>query len=92
MFFGLWLIPMGVCVLRSGSMPRPSAGCSSPAASATCSAPSLRYVVPDADALAASLAIPASVGEFWMIGYLLLRGLGRRDPTPVRPAVAATGG
>ena len=26
LFFGLWLIPMGSCVLRSGWMPRPSLG------------------------------------------------------------------
>lgn len=36
-FFGLWLIPMGWLVLRCGLMgPGCSAGCSSPAASATC--------------------------------------------------------
>lgn len=30
--------------------------------------------------------LPASIGEFWMIGYLLFRGLGRR--TADEPAAA----
>ncbi|GIE81865.1 hypothetical protein Aph02nite_78150 [Actinoplanes philippinensis] len=67
-FFGLWLIPMGTAVLRTGWMPRPlgwvliigGAG----------------YVL-HAFAGFEPLTVPASIGEFWMIGYLLFRGVRR---------------
>ena len=93
LFFGLWLIPMGVCVLRSGTMPRALGWLLIGGGAGYVLSAVTAYVVPDADAIAAVLVIPASVGEFWMIGHLLLRGLGRRDDAaPVRPALAATGG
>ena len=47
LFFGLWLIPMGTCVLRSGWMPRHSAGSWSAAVGYVISA-FTRYLVPDA--------------------------------------------
>jgi hypothetical protein len=39
-----------------------------------------------------SLALPATVGEFWIIGYLLLRGIPTlwttaRPPTPTRGSI-----
>jgi hypothetical protein len=36
------------------------------------------YLAPDAPGVADALTVPASVGEFWMIGYLLVRGVNRR--------------
>lgn len=91
-FFGLWLVPMGVCVLRSGSMSRPLGWLLVGGGVGYVVSALAAYVVPDVDVLAAALTIPASAGEFWMIGYLLLRGTGRRDASPVRPTVAAMGG
>lgn len=44
--------------------------------------PFITYLV-DAGAIAAILVVPATVGECWMIGYLLVRG--------VRTAVTAAG-
>lgn len=78
LFFGLWLIPMGWCVLRSGWLPGALgwllvAGGVGYALSAF-----LRYLAPDAQLVAEALAYPASIGEFWMVGYLLVRG-GRRQ-------------
>ncbi|GIM90837.1 hypothetical protein Ato02nite_026300 [Paractinoplanes toevensis] len=65
-FFGLWLIPMGQAVLTTGWMPRPLgwiliAGGVGYAVSA--------FVPSDL------LAVPASIGEFWMVGYLLVKGV-----------------
>jgi hypothetical protein len=91
-FFGLWLVPMGLCVLRTGSMPRPLGWLLVGGGAGYVLSSFASYLVPDVDALAAVLVVPASVGEFWMIGYLLLRGMGRRSGDPVRPAVAAMGG
>jgi Domain of unknown function (DUF4386) len=36
------------------------------------------YFAPDAGIVADALTFPATVGEFWMIGYLLVRGVNRR--------------
>lgn len=80
LFFGLWLVPMGVAVPRSGWAPR-SLG-------VLLVAGGVLYVLsafvaaalPTASgAVATALAVPATVGEFWMIGWLLVRGL-RRGP------------
>ena len=38
---------------------------------------------------AEALAVPASVGEFWMIGYLLIRGVRRVDAP--RPELVTSG-
>jgi len=37
----------------------------------------MMYLVPDAPAVAEALAYPATVGELWMVGYLLIRGVRR---------------
>ena len=34
-------------------------------------------LAPGAGAVSSALTVPASVGEFWMIGYLLVRGVRR---------------
>jgi len=78
LFFGLWLIPMGICVLRSRWMPRPLGLILVAGGVGYILSAFVRYLVPDVGALADILAIPASVGEFWMIGYLLFRGVNRQ--------------
>jgi hypothetical protein len=65
-FFGLWLIPMGTAVLRTGWMPR--------ALGWVLIAGGVGYVV-NAFVGFDPLTIPASIGEFWMIGYLLFIGV-----------------
>ena len=72
-FFGLWLIPMGYAARRSEAMPRTlgmilmvgGVGYIAGAFADTLGAP--RSVVD-------VLPLPATVGEFWMIGYLLIFG------------------
>lgn len=75
-FFGLWLIPMGRAILASGRMPT--------ALGWTLIAGGIGYVasavvaVGYADTptwLVGALTIPATVGEFWMIGFLLVVGV-----------------
>ena len=75
LFFGLWLIPMGTCVLRSGWMPRPLGWILVGGGVGYVVSAFTRYLVPDATVVTDALAYPATVGEFWMIGYLLVRGV-----------------
>ena len=78
LFFGLWLVPMGWLVLRSRWMPEPLGWILIGGGVCYVVSPFVQLIAPDAGALADALAIPASVGEFWMIGYLLIRGVNQR--------------
>lgn len=89
LFFGLWLIPMGWCVLRSGWMPRALGWILVGGGVGYMLSAFVRYLVPDAHVVAEALAYPASVGEFWMVGYLLLRGVRRRAPDEASPTLHA---
>ncbi|GAA3342937.1 DUF4386 domain-containing protein [Amorphoplanes nipponensis] len=86
LFFGLWLIPMGWCVLRSPGMPRLLGRVLVAGGVGYLLSPFLEYLVPQAAALADVLTLPATVGEVWMVGYLLVRGLPAPAPTAVLPA------
>lgn len=77
-FFGLWLIPMGLAALRSGWTPRPLGWTLVVGGVGYLLSAFVNYVSPSAGPAADSLIVPAAVGEFWMIGWLLLRGLRRR--------------
>ncbi len=94
LFFGLWLIPMGWLVIRSGYMPRPLGW--------LLIGGGLGYVT---SVIASSLAlgdssvvyaftVPATVGELWMVGYLLTKGVSDRAsvaaPPTADPHVALT--
>ncbi|MGB3828232.1 MAG: DUF4386 domain-containing protein [Ornithinimicrobium sp.] len=83
LFFGLWLIPMGWLVLRSGSMPRPLGWILIGGGIGYVFVAFVAQLAPGATTVADLdlLSLPASIGEFWLIGYLLLVGV-RRNPTP----------
>lgn len=78
LFFGLWLIPMGWCAARSTFAPHLLGW--------TLIVGGIGYVLSgfvdvltaDASTLVYALTVPATVGELWMVGYLLLTGLRRR--------------
>ncbi|GIF21577.1 hypothetical protein BJ973_004978 [Actinoplanes tereljensis] len=65
-FFGLWLIPMGLAVLTTGWMPRLLGW--------VLIAGGIGYVV-SAFVPGDLLVLPATIGEVWMVGYLLIRGV-----------------
>jgi len=77
LFFGLWLIPMGWCVLQAGSMPRALGGVLIVGGVGYLLSAFLRYLTPDLGILIDLVTIPATVGEIWIIAYLMLRGTGR---------------
>ncbi|XVS61918.1 DUF4386 domain-containing protein [Actinosynnema sp. CA-299493] len=91
LFFGLWLIPMGWCVLRSGWMPRALGWVLIAGGVAYLLGAFVRYLVPGAEGVVDAFALPATVGEVWMVGYLLVRGVGARahEETPSATPAAA---
>lgn len=76
-FFGLWLIPMGRLVLRSGWMPRPMGWILVVGGVGYLLSAVVSYLVSGGQMIADALTLPATVGEFWMIGYLLVFGVRR---------------
>lgn len=94
LFFGLWLIPMGWCVLRSGWMPRVLGWILVVGGVGYVLSPFVLYLARDAQVLFDAMAYPASVGEFWMVGYLLIRGVRRqaldKAPPNVHPPTPVT--
>jgi uncharacterized protein DUF4386 len=95
LFFGLWLIPMGWCVLRSGWMPRALGWILVGGGIGYLLSAFVKYLAPDVPVVADALVVPATVGEFWMVGYLLVRGVRRHaldeaSPTARTPTPAAS--
>ncbi|MEV6306344.1 DUF4386 domain-containing protein [Actinoplanes sp. NPDC051861] len=84
-FFGLWLMPMGRCVLNSGWMPRPLGWVLVAGGVGYVAGAFLRYLLPDPGILTDLVALPASVGEFWIVGYLLIFGVRRSVTTAPGP-------
>lgn len=70
LFFGLWLIPMGLAVLASGWV-RALGWALIVGGVAYVASAFLLVLVPILQPLAEGLAMVATVGEFWIIGYLL---------------------
>lgn len=83
LFFGLWLIPMGWCVLRSGWMPKSLGWILIAGGPGYVLNAFVSYLAPHAGPATALLVVPATIGEFWMIGYLLIYGI-RGDTTSAR--------
>ncbi|HEY5688321.1 MAG TPA: DUF4386 domain-containing protein [Yeosuana sp.] len=74
LFFGLWLIPLGYIITSTKRMPiwlgrTLIAGCIGYLISTT-----INYIGIESPLLG-YLTVPATVGEFWMIGYLLIFGI-----------------
>ncbi len=90
LFFGLWLVPMGWLVLRSGWMPRPLGWILVAGGFGYVLGAFVGQLAPDAGAVADALAIPASVGELWMVGYLLLFGVRRSAGEQPQPTLSRT--
>jgi hypothetical protein len=90
LFFGLWLMPMGWCVLRSGWMPRVLGWILIGGGAGYVLGSFVTYLLPRAEVVADVLVLPATVGELWMVGYLLIRGV-RAHASLEQPRAAAAG-
>lgn len=90
LFFGLWLIPMGFVVVKARVMPAVLGWILIVGGVAYVVSAYLSQVFSDAPAaVAGALTAVATVGEFWMIGYLLIFGVRTPEPVPATNAGAA---
>lgn len=74
LFFGLWLIPLGYIITSSNRMPIWLGRTLIAGGVGYLVSTSLNYVGIDSPILG-YLTLPATIGEFWMIGYLLIFGV-----------------
>ncbi|MGB8861059.1 MAG: DUF4386 domain-containing protein [Ilumatobacteraceae bacterium] len=75
LFFGLWLLPMGWLVLRSAYLPRPVGWLLLAGGIGYVLSTFVTYLLPEVSGLADALLVPSTLGELWMIGYLLVKGV-----------------
>ncbi|MBX2821204.1 MAG: DUF4386 domain-containing protein [Rhodothermaceae bacterium] len=80
LFFGLWLIPMGYVAATSGRMPKALGWTLLVGGAGYILSTFLENGLVGAPSwLVQGLTAPATIGEFWMLGYLLAVGI--RPPT-----------
>lgn len=77
-FFGLWLMPMGYIVIKYQCMPLWLGRVLILGGIGYILMTFLHYAGVTGDWLQA-LVLPASIGEFWMVGYLLIYGIRKSD-------------
>jgi len=80
LFFGLWLIPMGWLVVHCGWLPRSLGRVLVAGGVGYLLGTFVHYTFPNADLLVALLAVPATIGELWIIGYLIIIGVRVHSP------------
>ena len=74
LFFGLWLLPMGYIVIKSKGMPIWLGRVIVLGGITYLISTVIRYAGIDFS-FSRFLTLPATIGEFWMIGYLLIFGI-----------------
>jgi Domain of unknown function (DUF4386) len=74
LFFGLWLIPMGYIIVDSKRMPIWLGRILMIGGIGYIISPFIKYAGVN-NTLTDLLTIPATIGEFWIIGYLLIYGI-----------------
>jgi hypothetical protein len=88
-FFGLWLLPLGYLVVRSGWFPKAIgvlliAGCFGYLIDTFA-----RFLAPGvSDAIEAFVVTPAAIGELAFVAWLLVKGVRVREPDALVPSVA----
>jgi hypothetical protein len=91
-FFGLWLVPMGTFILATRLMPRPLGVLLIVGGACYVTSAVLSAALPEAGGIADLLGIPATVGELWMVGYLLTVGIRSTPSHRTRPSTAVVVG
>jgi hypothetical protein len=87
-FFGLWLFPLGLLAYRSGMFPRPLGVLLMLGTVCYLLDVLVQFLAPElANTMSAYVLVPATIGEIWMLGYLLIKGA--KTPLPTGPAFAA---
>ena len=75
LFFGLWLIPMGWLVVRSRWLPRSLGQLLMIGGVGYVLSAFVGYTFASAELVVGLLTVPATIGEFWIVGYLILFGV-----------------
>ncbi len=82
LFFGLWLIPMGWVAVTSARLPRLLGWTLVVGGACYVLSGLIDYGIADAPSwLVEGLTFPATIGEFWIIGYLLIKGIRAAAPS-----------
>jgi hypothetical protein len=79
-FVGLWLIPMGWLVLHSRWLPRLLGWLLIVGGAGYVLSAFVTYLADGADLVAALLIVPATIGELWIIVYLIIIGVREHGP------------
>ncbi len=87
LFFGLWLIPMGWLVVRSRWLPLWLGRLLILGGAGYLLGTFVSYLFPDADLVAGLMTVPATIGEFWIIGYLIIFGVRNHRTEHETPAM-----
>ena len=75
-FFGLWLVPLGYLAYRSGMFPKALGVALILGGSSYLIDLLAAFLIPDlGKQIHGFLAIPPTIGEVWMVGYLLVKGV-----------------
>ena len=77
-FFGLWLIPMGWLVLRSGWLPALMGRILIGGGVLYVLSAFVTYLFANGDTVAGLMTLPATIGEVWILGYLIIHGVRER--------------
>ena len=85
-FYGLWLVPMGWLVGRSRYMPRALGWVLLAGGAGYVLSVVVDALVPGDTAFVYLLTVPATIGEVWMVGYLLVKGVSHQAPAAPWPA------
>ncbi|MHB9859046.1 DUF4386 domain-containing protein [Streptomyces sp. YIM S03343] len=88
LFYGLWLIPMGWLAGRSGYMPRPLGWILIGGGVGYVLSVLIASLVPGTPSVAYAFTVPATIGELWMVGYLLTKGVADRPTADGRPTTS----
>lgn len=75
LFFGLWLIPMGWLVIRSAWLPVSLGWLLISGGALYAISAFTTYLLPGADLVNQLLTMPATLGEIWIMGYLIILGV-----------------
>ena len=82
LFFGLWLVPMGWLVVRSRWLPRLLGQLLMVGGVGYVLSTFVSYVFADAALAAGLLIVPATIGEIWIVGYLIFFGVREHGRPP----------
>ena len=89
MFFGLWLLPLGYLVYRSGSFPQALGVVLAIGAVGYLVDLFAHFLAPGvAESIETFVVAPAAIGELWFVAYLLAKGVRVAEPKALVPVAA----